>query len=382
MIRKICIISSYYPNKKDPVFSFVGTLVEQIADMGVECHVISPVSYFEVKHRTKSRMEYSPNGNKIYVYCPKYLKIPRKIAYSFSVKNRRTAVWRAYKKYVGDCDCFYSHFLVSGNDAAWMKKKTDKPAFIACGESNLRRNEQVYTMYRENIYNGFDGIIYVSSAIKKDAEMLDIFSENIPAAVFPNGVNTAIFHRYDYRASRKALGVADDAFTVAFVGAYTKRKGFDKLQKILIAHPTWKCILIGFGELRIEVQDSQVVFAGRVEHNKIPQLISAADVFVLPTLAEGCCNAIVEALACGLPVISSALPFNDDILDKSCSMRVDPENTDEIAAAIERLEKDKIYRAALAEGALSKVAELNITTRAQSILRFMDECIENECKID
>lgn len=59
--------------------------------------------------------------------------------------------------------------------------------------------------------------------------------------------------------------------------------------------------------------------------------------FCLPTLNEGCSNAIVEAIACGLPIISSNLPFNDDILDSSNALLVNPESVDDIASAIKQL---------------------------------------------
>lgn len=387
MIKKICIISSYYPDKTDPIFSFVGTLVEQIADLGIECHVISPYSYVERRHRTKDRIEYSPAGHKIYVYCPRYVRVPHiKIGnfntYRISADSRRAVVVRAFQKNIGDCDAFYSHFLTSGNDAAWLKRKTGKPAFVACGESNIRRNEPIYTIYRDNIYDGFDGIVYVSSAIKSDAEKLDVFSESIPTAVFPNGVNSDIFRKFDRSECRKKLKVAEDDFVVAFVGAYIKRKGFDKLQKILLRHPNWKCILIGSGDLPVELPERQIVFAGTAEHDKIPQIIGAADVFVLPTLEEGCCNAIIEALACGLPVVSSDRPFNDDILDDGCSLRVDPESMEETERAIEKLERNKELRSKLSEAALLKAADLDIKTRAERIVQFMEECVENGNKMD
>ena len=386
MIKKLCVISTRYPSKTDPIYAFLGALIEQFADRGIECHVISPVSFTERKHRASSRVEITSGGERIYVHCPRFMKLPQAmekgfLTVSFSAGNRRRAVWRAYKRNVGDCDAFYSHFLESGNDAAYLKKKTGKPAFVACGESNIRRNELIYTLYRDDIYDGFDGIVYVSSAIKSDAEKLDVFSEAIPTAVFPNGVNSEIFRPYDRTECRKKLNVAEDDYVIAFVGTYIKRKGFDKLQEILLRHPSWKCILIGSGDIPLKVPDSQVVFAGEAEHDKIPQIINAADVFVLPTLAEGCCNAIVEALACALPVISSDRPFNDDILDESCSVRIDPENTDEIASAIERLENDRELRKSLSEGALRKSAGMNLKTRADRIIRFMEECIQNGNKM-
>ena len=80
---------------------------------------------------------------------------------------------------------------------------------------------------------------------------------------------------------------------------------------------------------------------GTVPHEKVYMYLNASDVFVLPTLAEGLCNAILEALACGVPVISSDLPFNYDVLDDSCSILVNPKNKDEIYSAILRLKEDE-----------------------------------------
>jgi glycosyltransferase involved in cell wall biosynthesis len=77
-------------------------------------------------------------------------------------------------------------------------------------------------------------------------------------------------------------------------------------------------------------------------------------------------------MACGLPVISSNLPFNNDILDDTCSVRVNPVNIDEIAAAIELLRKDEPLRVKLANGALEKSRKLDIESRAQNIIRFIE----------
>ena len=101
--------------------------------------------------------------------------------------------------------------------------------------------------------------------------------------------------------------------------------------------------------------------------------MNAADIFVLPTVAEGCCNAIVEAMACGLPVVSSDLPFNDDILNETNSIRIDPTNINQIAEAIKILKESIEMRQRLSAGALKTAEHLSVHNRAVRILAFINE---------
>ena len=126
------------------------------------------------------------------------------------------------------------------------------------------------------------------------------------------------------------------------------------------------------GQGALEPDCDRILFKGRVSNDNVAKYLNAADVFVLPTRGEGCCNAIVEALSCGLPVISSALPFNDDILNENNSIRVDVENTEEIREAIQKLQREPERRKKLAEGAAESAKYLGIRTRAERILAFME----------
>src|SRR5699024_5669445 len=96
------------------------------------------------------------------------------------------------------------------------------------------------------------------------------------------------------------------------------------------------------------------------------------DVFLLPTLAEGCSNAIVEAIACGLPIISSDLPFNDDILDKNNSIRINPLDISEIKSAIIELCNDSEKRESMSESSVKKSKDLTLNKRTKDIIKFMN----------
>jgi len=377
MLKKLCIISSYYPSESDPFYSFVGTLVSAIADSGVECHVISPVSNMEKAHRAVSREEVTPHGATIHVYCPSYIIYPsRNIlgfqTYRLTVFSKRKAIKDTYDKYIKDCDAIYSHFIDSGVYAAWLSKCTGIPAFVAVGESNITNKELSYTIYKRELHEHLRGVITVSSQLKDDVIKQDIFSNKTPIEVFPNGIDTDLFKPLDKDECRKKIGVAKDDFVVSFVGGFIKRKGFDKLQEVIKLHPDWKCILIGTGDVPVTLPPEQIVYCGRVAHENIPEYLSAADVFVLPTLAEGCCNAIVEAMGCGLPIVSSNRSFNDDILQSSYSIRVNPESIDEINGALMELEHSIQKRKIMSEESAKAGRYFSIRNRSNNILQFME----------
>ena len=106
--------------------------------------------------------------------------------------------------------------------------------------------------------------------------------------------------------------------------------------------------------------------------------LQAADFFVLPTLEEGCCNAIVEAMSAGLPVISSDKPFNYDVLDCDSAIMVDPMSVKEIRDAIKRLTESEELRNRLSNASIEKSKDLDIKQRAVKILDFLNQLtIEN-----
>jgi glycosyltransferase involved in cell wall biosynthesis len=189
--------------------------------------------------------------------------------------------------------------------------------------------------------------------------------------VFLNAVNPAIFYKKDRQAVRQQLRIDQNAFIVCFVGRRVPVKGALRVAAALKMTKNINAIFIGRGA---EIPDCDgVLFCGELPHAKIADYLSASDVFVLPTLAEGCCNAIIEALACGLPVISSDLPFNHDVLDAENAILIDPNNIDKIKNAIVKLKNSPELREKMSRAALETAAKLNIKTRSANILRFMNE---------
>ena len=194
-------------------------------------------------------------------------------------------------------------------------------------------------------------------------------------AVFPNGVDSSRFHPRDRRMMRRKHALPEDKFIVAFVGHFDHRKGSRRVERAVKGLDDVGVIYLGQGGMAPTADNT--LFAGSVPHDLVPEWLGAADAFVLPTLAEGCCNTIVEAMACGLPVVTSDREFNDDLVDNATSIRIDPLDLQAIRQAVIALKDDAALRQRLATAAVERAAELDIDSRARRIGAWLQRHMES-----
>ena len=369
---RILVVTPNYPIEGDPVYPFVKNLCDEFAKVGHDVTVLAPQSVTSaLLHKKKLRPKmrhYMVEGHKVMVYQP-YAVTPLHSAlklYNYMLK--RSAI-RALRHIKTEPDVCYCHFWCSAYWVMPYMKKKGITVIVASGESEIQALLSIdknYPDFKEYV----KGVVCVSSKNRDESVALG-YTTVEKCAIYPNAVNAKQFHIYDKKECRKRLGVPIDAFIVAFVGWFIERKGPQRVAAAIEKVGGVNSLFIGKGD-----QDPQcdgILFKGSVAHEEVPVYLGAADCFVLPTLHEGCCNAVVEAMACGLPVVSSNLPFNWDVLDKSNSIMVDPNDVNEMAEAIRILKENPAKRAELAEGALKKAESLTIDKRAKSILSFMED---------
>jgi glycosyltransferase involved in cell wall biosynthesis len=129
--------------------------------------------------------------------------------------------------------------------------------------------------------------------------------------VIPWGLKEPTF----VKASRVEFGMSQDEFLIIAVGRLVKRKGLDCLLQAVakIQIPTVKVVLIGDGPERNHLESlavalgirQQILFLGAVSEEKKFQYLSVSDVFTLPSLHEGFGIVFLEAMYCGLPIITT-----------------------------------------------------------------------------
>ena len=379
------IVSDDFPEKGHQSYIFVEQLVIALTDLGVNVKVIAPQSLtkgiLRGRERYPKRKTFQTRKGCTYeVFRPYYLSAGSKgFIGKVYFHNLRRAVEGVIKKIgIGNIDVLYGHFWHNANTLVNVAQKYKKPLFVACGEGDNAIDElleAISVSAKERLINAVNGVISVSSENKK--RVIDYrlaLPENI--AVIPNAVDKSVFYQKDRLSLRQKLGISISDFVVCFVGGFIDRKGSNRLSAAIaqLNDPTIKSIFIGKPWSYDDCTPTcpGILVKEPIPHEVLPDYLNASDVFVLPTLNEGCCNAIVEALSCGLPVISSNLPFNDDLLDQTNSIRIDPMNVEEIKNAILCLKNDKELRGSLSKGAIIKSESFSIEERAKIILEFIN----------
>ena len=378
----ICILSSRYPFRNNMVHVFVKKLVDEWAKCGHHCIVISPVSRLRILFHKEINLPYYERqevGNGIYVdvYRPRYMHYPylKYRGVPLTKCSRRKSIERTIRKTGLFFDFIYGHFFSIATEGWKYAIEHNIPLFVATGESVVTIPEKPCVDFSiEKYRKDLCGVIAVSTKNMEEASTLGIIAKS-KTKVFPNGANLELFKKISKKECRERLNLPLDVFIVICVGQFIERKGQRRVLHAIekLGKNDIKTIFIGKGN--DDFEHPSILYKGPAKNTDLPFFLNAADLFVLPTLKEGCCNAIIEALACGLPIISSDLPFNHDVLNKDNSILVDPNNVDEIARGIEKIYSDPLLAEKIANKSFIQGQSLSITTRSKGILEFIQEKI-------
>ncbi len=208
--------------------------------------------------------------------------------------------------------------------------------------------------------------------------------------VNPNGVDTEKFRPgIGGVSARGELGVADDEILAGFVGTFGPWHGVLTLAEAITQMPAdskVRFLLIGAGRLREEVQriisaagkDLQVIFAGHVEHRRVPALLDACDILLSPHVPLedgseffGSPTKLFEYMAIGKGIIASRLgQIGEVLVDEKTALLTEPGNVRQLADAIVRMSQSRDLRERL--GAAAREAAIAKHTWKHNAQRVLD----------
>lgn len=363
-----------FPNAKRPVHGvFTLERTKALARLS-EIRVVAPVKWFPFGHRlsprTRARVPRREMLAGLEIHHPKYPAIPFVLRfldgfiYFLSVVRTVGRIRREFPFELID-----AHFAFPDGFAAVLLGKLYKTPVVVTlhggigfhGRYALRRPLLRYCLRHA------DRLVSVSRSMKERAVGLGAPPDKITVA--NNGIDPQVFRPHPAARARAELALPADGRIVVSVGHLGEGKGFDKLIRLLpgllSGFPDLLLVVVGgatYGGRYMRKLDDlveamelreHVVLAGTQAHERVPLWLSAADVFCLMTRAEAWATVFLEAMACGLPVVTTRVGGNAEVVaSDQVGLLVGREDTEEMARAlaealIRRWDREAIRRYAL-----------------------------------
>ena len=242
-------------------------------------------------------------------------------------------------------DVVLSYWLYpDAHGAMHAARRAGIPLVAGARGSDLRVRDAVSRLLTRPVVRNASRLLVVSEDLGRVAR--DAYGAN-PARVrvIANGCDAAIFKPQPRDAARALLGIAADARLVVYVGRLVAEKGLRELLEAMdtlaAADPDVQLALVGDGPLRAELERGlaarpalRIRLPGAQSPPEVARWMAAADVVTLPSYSEGHPNVLVEALACGRPVVATPVGGIPEVVDESCGVLVPARDASALATGL------------------------------------------------
>ena len=319
---KVLFLSNLYPNLLEPTRAVYNKQKIDYLKKYCEITVVAPVFWFPFKSLflgTTGNIPFKETIDGLVVYHPKIFYIPKlfRIAYGFFYYlSIRSLMKDLFDKI--DFDVIYSSWLYPDSFAAMkLAEVYHKPLQVEALGSDI--NIHCKSILRRRLIIGIlkkaCNIVVISEDLKEKLVRLKIPLEKI--RVIYIGVDHTKFYPIEKNEARKRLGLPEKEKIILFIGNLIKIKGIGYLLEAfkLLKDSDIKFYIIGKGNLENSLQkmigrlglQNKVVMLGSCAHELVPLWMNASELVCVPSIMEGQPNVILEALACGIPVVASRL---------------------------------------------------------------------------
>lgn len=351
------LITNLFPNNKEPNRAvFVKQSVVHLAKM---CHVVvvAPVNWFPrwlkwpKSHAISASIVREEVIEGVRVLHPRWFSIPvltRLLNGILLFSGLLPGIRKLSRQFM--CDIIYAHWLYpDGFASTILSIVMRKPLVLHAHGCDLNLYGRYFfrrLMIRWSM-NRARTVIVVSKPMYKKAVELGIPESKI--VVIRNGVDKKYFYPMDQDKCRRALNLSLNEKIILFIGSFEEVKGIQFLLpaiRIVVseAQVPVRLVMIGKGSLRDNIVQTlaecdiseHVTLAGEVKHDAIVQWLNASDILCLPSIREGLPNVVLEAQACGKPVVTSRVGgIPDVIIGDEYGFLVEAGNVTQLSGALQ-----------------------------------------------
>jgi teichuronic acid biosynthesis glycosyltransferase TuaC len=355
---KLLTFSSLFPNAAAPSHGiFVETRLRELMRNGrVACTVVAPVPWFpstNARFGEYARFARAPREemrSSVRVLHPRYLVVPKLGWYVtpfLMALAARATIARVIEEGF-DFDLIDAHYYYpDGVAAALLGRWFRKPVVITARGTDINLIPG-HTLPRKMVLwaeRQAAASITVSQALKDEMVRLGVHENRV--VTLRNGVDLERFAPLPRADARARLGI--EGRVLLSVGHLIERKGHHLVIEALVRLPEWRLVIVGAGPMeaalkalaqRLGVAD-RVRFEGAIDQSLLPSYYSAANVLVLASSREGMPNVVLEALACGTPVVATPIWGTPEVVAAPVAGRLTrARDAESIVAAVNDLSRN------------------------------------------
>lgn len=361
---RVLTFTTLYPNTETPNHGvFVENRLRQTAQRhDIQATVLAPVPFFPFtsnvfgSYARFARVPVREERHGFAVHHPRYVVIPK--------IGMTVTPWFLYRAAAAACrrlglgkdtvDVIDAHyFYPDGVAAAHLARDLGVPFVVTARGTDLNVLPHFPQARRQIVWAATHAAatITVSAALKRKA--LDLSFAPQKCVVLRNGVDLDLFTPKDRDAARRKFGLS--GFTLLSVGNLVSLKGHDLTIEAMASLPDCTLLIAGGGPLREALGARAVALGlgdrvrllGEVPHGALPELYSAADLFVLMSEREGWANVLLEAMACGTPAAATQVGGNAEIVTgPDAGLLLKERSSESLVEAVQALRRNPPARVA------------------------------------
>jgi glycosyltransferase involved in cell wall biosynthesis len=239
--------------------------------------------------------------------------------------------------------------------AAALSRLTRTPLFLTQHVGIVAHSSRSVILVQRAVYATF-GLMVMRSASRVavvNSRVTELLRRSGVAGsritLLPNGIDTGFYRpaaATEASSLRKDLGLPANDVLALFVGRFVPKKGFDRL--LAAAGDNYVLVFVGGDRPQKSATDGRLIFLGKLNPERLSKIYRACDIFVLPSEAEGFPVTVQEAMASGLPIVTTDDPgYSPYALDRDSVLLIRPTVT-AIKHALSQLAAEPTRREAMA----------------------------------
>jgi len=346
-VLKIAVVTAHFPSsgeptKGRPAYQTLRVLSSQCDVQVFYPHAAYP-SFRKPRSRTYSGLDGSFNLPDVKVGYYDYPVLPM-VSRPFNGWNAARVLLPHVRNFAPDL--IFSYFLYpDGYAAVKIGKALSVPVIVMGVGSDVHSiGDRFSAMHTRTVLRDADFVLGISEDLRQRCVAMGAPPEKTRAIV--SGCDLSVFHVRDRLEAREKLHIDPASEAIVYIGRMDVKKGLRELVEAAAAlrskHPNLHVYMVGDGSDRPVIENAiQAKDAAGYIHavpgcsfDQVADWMTAADLVTLPSYMEGCPNVILEALACGRPVVATNVGGIPEIMSDDCGSLVPPRGSRALAEAL------------------------------------------------